>query len=114
MIVVFGIVVRWMNPASLDDIQGEPALELHAGGTENGTKRARGAPLLTNHFADIAGGDVETEDGSLLVGQDFNFDSVGIVDESPGNFQHQGLHLGDSELAIRMHWGIVHSYTSGS
>jgi hypothetical protein len=100
VIGVFGIVVRWMNPASLDDIERETALELHAGGTENGTQGARGASLFANHFADIAGGNVETEDGSLLVGKDLNFDRVGVVDERAGNFQHQGLHFGDSELAI--------------
>ena len=113
MIVVLWSVGR-MDAAGLDDIEGEAALELHAGGAEDGSQGARGASLFANHLADIAGGDVETEDGSVLVGQDFNLDSVCFVDESPGNFQHKCLHLGDSELAIRMRRGIVHSYTSGS
>ena len=66
------IVVLWsvgrMDAAGLDDIEGAAALELHAGGTEDGTQGARGTSLLANHFADIAGGDVETEDGCVLVG----------------------------------------------
>jgi hypothetical protein len=74
--------------AGLDDIEGEAALELHAGGAEDGTKGARGASLFANDFTNVAGSDVKAKDGGFLVGNCFDADRVGIVDEGPGNFGH--------------------------
>ncbi len=98
----------------LDDVEGEAVLELHAGSTENGAQGTSCAALLANDFANVAGGDMEAEDSGILIGYDFNLHRVNIINEGPGNFQHQGLHLGDSKLAIRPYKGIVHTYTSGS
>jgi hypothetical protein len=74
--------------SGLDDIEGEAALELHAGSAEDGAKGARGASLFANDLTNVAGSDVKAKDGGFLVGNCFDTDGVGIVDESPGNFSH--------------------------
>jgi hypothetical protein len=96
-----GVVGIVGGSSSFDDIEGEATLELHAGGAEDGTKGARGAALLPDDLADIAGGDVKSKDGGFLFGNGFYTNGVGIVDESPCNFRHQGLHFRDSRFAVR-------------
>jgi hypothetical protein len=98
----------------LDDVERETALQLHAGSSENRTQGARCATLLADHFANIAGSYVKAENRGILIGQDLDLNRSDIVYQGPGNFSHQGLHFGDSELAIRQHRRIRHSYTSGS
>ena len=108
------VIVLVMGATGLDDVERETALQLHTGSSENRTQGARRATLLADYFADIAGRNVKAENRGILIGQDFDFDRSDIVYQGPGDFGHQGLHFGDSGLAIRTHRGIRHSYTSGS
>ena len=41
------------------------AVLLQTGGGENGSDRARGAALFTDHFAEICGGNSELDDGGV-------------------------------------------------
>lgn len=89
LIVAVIVVMVIVGVASgLDDVEREAALEFHAGGTEDGTQGARGAALLADDFAYVAGGDVEAEDGGLLFGKDFNLNRVGIIDQGSSDFRH--------------------------
>jgi hypothetical protein len=81
-------VVRMVASAGLDDIEREAALQFHAGRTKDGTQGARGATLLSDDLAYVAGGDVEAKYGCVLVGKDFHPDRIGIIDEGPGNLRH--------------------------
>ena len=55
---------------------------------------------------------METEDRRVLIGDDFDLDGIGFIDEGPCDLGHEGLHLRDSQLGIGMQGGIGHSYTS--
>ena len=88
VILVVVVVVIVGVATGLDDVEGEAALEFHAGGTEDGAQGARGATLLADDFADVAGGDVETEDGGLLIGKDFDSNRICVVDQGPSDFRH--------------------------
>ena len=81
-------VVRMVGSAGLDDIEREAALQFHAGCAEDGTQGARGATLLPDDLTDVAGGDVEAKYGCVLVSKDFHPNSIGIIDEGPGNLRH--------------------------
>jgi hypothetical protein len=105
--VALGWVVVWVigvDTAGLDNIEREAALQLHAGRSQDGPQRARRAPLLSDHFTDIAGGNMETKDSRFLLGDGFYTDRVGIVDQGPCNLRHQGLHLCDSKFAVVQHY----------
>ena len=95
--MVFVIVV---GPAGLDYVERETALQLHAGRSKDGSQRARGAALLTDDLTNIAGGDMEAEDGRFLLCDDFYSNRVGIVDQGSGNLRHQSLHLCDSKIVV--------------
>lgn len=92
---------RWASVAlvfmaDLDDIQRETVLEFHAGGTEDGSQRARGASLLADDLADIVAGDMQTENDSVLLAENLHSNGVRIVNQSTGDLSHQSLHLRDS------------------
>jgi hypothetical protein len=95
------VVVLLMASTGFDDVERETALQFHAGSAENGAQRARSASLFADHLSDIAGRNVKTEDGGILVGQNFDLDRGGIVHEGSRDLRHQGLHFGDSKVAIR-------------
>ena len=63
------VIVRMMFTTGLDDVERETALQLHAGRSKDGPQRARGASLLSDDLTDIARGDVEAKDSSLLLGK---------------------------------------------
>ena len=108
---VFVLVVV-VGATGFDDVEREAVLELHAGGAEDGAQRARGASLFANDFTDVSGRDVEAEHRGVLIGEDFDLDRVGIVDQGAGDLRHQGLHFGHSEVVVGQRSRVGHSYTS--
>ncbi len=96
----------------LDDVEGEAALELHAGGTEDGAQGARGSTLLADHLADVASRDMEAKDGGFLFGEDLDANSVRVVHQCTGNFSQQELHFRHSKTAVQRVRCLGHTYTS--
>jgi hypothetical protein len=105
-------VVLLGGTSGLDDIEREAALKLHAGSSEDRPQGPGGSTLFADNLANVAGGYVKAEDGGVLVGDHFDFDGGSVIHEGAGDFGHQGLHLGYSKLAFRLHRGISHSHTS--
>jgi hypothetical protein len=68
------------SSSSFDDIEGEAALQLHAGGAEDGAKGTRGAALFADHLANVTGSDVEAKDGCFLFCNGFYTDCGGVID----------------------------------
>jgi hypothetical protein len=89
-----------LGATGLDDVEGESALQLHAGSSENGTQGTCCAALLANHLADITGSNMEAKHSGFLVGEYFNLDRSCIIHKGPGDFSHQRLHFGYSGLII--------------
>jgi len=85
----------------LDDVEGEAALELHAGCAEDGPQGTRGAALFPDDFSYIAGCNVKPENDGLWAGNEFDPDCFGVIHQSPRNFGQQSLHLGDSSVRIK-------------
>jgi hypothetical protein len=88
LVVILIVLVIGGGSSGFDDIEGEAALEFHAGGAEDRAEGTRGAALLADDLANVAGSDVEAKDGGFLFCNGFDTDGVGIVDEGPGNFGH--------------------------
>ncbi len=85
VVVGFAVIV---GSTGLDNVEREAALQFHAGRSKDGTQRTRGATLLSDDLTDVAGGDVEAKYSCLLVSKDFHPNSIGIIDEGPGNLRH--------------------------
>jgi hypothetical protein len=73
VVVVVGLGIA-RGTIGLDDIEREAALQLHAGGAEDGSQGTRGAALFADDFADVRGGDMEAKDGGFLFGKSFDTD----------------------------------------
>jgi hypothetical protein len=85
--VVVGFAVM-VGSTGLDNVEREATLQFHAGRPKDGTQGARCATLFSDDLTDVAGGDVEAKYSCLLVSKDFHPNSIGIIDEGPGNLRH--------------------------
>jgi hypothetical protein len=68
------------------DFEGEAAVELHAGGSEEGTDAAGGAALLSDHLPEVGRIDAELKDRNLLALNFADGDVLGDVNQSFGYF----------------------------
>lgn len=85
-----------------DNVEGEAVLELHARGAEDGSEGSRGATLLADDLADLAGGDAKAKQGSVAVGSCIHDNTGRIVHERLRDLSYQinqRLHR-----AICLHW----------
>jgi hypothetical protein len=73
--------------ARFDDVEGESALELHAGCTKDGTKGARRAALLADDLPDIAGSDVEPKYRRILLVENLYTNRFGVINQRAGNLR---------------------------
>ena len=80
VILVIVVLVVVGGAVGFDDIEREAALQLHAGGAEDGSQGTRGAALFADNLANIAGSDVKAKDSGFLFCKGFHTDCVGIVD----------------------------------
>jgi len=81
--------MRGVGTFGLDDVESETVAELHAGGAKDGSQRTRGAPLLADHFTDIAWSDAEPQYGYIIVGDGFYLYGSGFIDQGSDDFRHQ-------------------------
>jgi hypothetical protein len=96
----------------LDDVESEAVAILHAGRTEDGAQRSRGATLFADHFANVAGGDSKAKDGYVIVGNGFHQHGGGFIDQGPYNFLHQKLHPRNGIQSQTCFQNLSHLYTS--
>lgn len=68
----------------LENFEREAPVELHAGSAEQGPNGAGGAPLLSNHLAEIAGGHAQLQDGDLFA---LNFADSDLLREVHKSFR---------------------------
>jgi hypothetical protein len=73
--------------AGFDDVEGEAALELHAGCTEDSAKGTRCAALLANYFADVAGSDMKPKYRRILFVKNLYTNRFGVIDQRAGNLR---------------------------
>jgi len=79
------------------DVEGEAMLRFHAGRGKDRANGARGATLLSDHFAEIGGSDAQSEHGAGGVFDGFDGDFLRLVDEGFGKTRDELDHgLGES------------------
>jgi hypothetical protein len=100
LIVILVIVRLGKGATGFDDIEAEAALEFHAGRAKDRAKRTGGATLFADDLADVAGSDMEAEDGGFLFGESFDTNGICVVYERARDFRHQGLHFRNSQFAV--------------
>jgi hypothetical protein len=66
---------------------------LHADSSQYGSHRAGSSTLLPDDLAYIAGGDAQAQHRALFSFNSFNDYSSRLVNESPGDFRHELLHI---------------------
>jgi len=74
------------------DIEREAMMQLHAGGTQDRTQRARRTALFADYFADILMGDTETYYRGFVVVNHFYRDIFGLVYQRLDDFQDELFH----------------------
>jgi len=79
----------------LDDIQREAASVLHTGSAKDRAKRARSAPLLPDHLADVGRSNFESEHSCVLIEDDLDLDGSGIINQGLGDLNNERAYLGD-------------------
>ena len=79
----------------LDDVQGEAASVLHAGGAKNGAKGTRCAALLPDDLANVGWSYLEPKHSWVLINNYLDIDCIGGVDEGFGDLNDESANLGD-------------------
>ncbi len=68
-------------------------LQLHTRRTENGSHRSRGSTLFPNHFANVALGDAQSNDGGLTIWNRLDRDVARVIDKSTRDLTDEVCHI---------------------
>ena len=79
----------------LDDVQGEAASVLHAGGAKNGAKGTRCAALLPDDLANVGWSDLEPKHSCVLINNYLDIDCIGGVNQGFSDLNDESADLGD-------------------
>jgi hypothetical protein len=75
--------MRGDGPGRFDNVEREATLQLHTGRAKDGSQGTRRATLLPNDLSNVARSDVEAKYGCFLLGESFDTDRFGIINQGP-------------------------------